>query len=111
MAATRVIEIPPIGHGEAMGLAAAEYGRFTDLLRALDADDWVKPTVCEPWDVRALAAHVLGSAEAAASMRENIRQKKAAGPVVDELGLNHIVDGVNEVQVRERADITPDQVV
>ncbi len=111
MAATRVIEIPSIGHGEAMGLAATEYGRFTDVLRALDVDDWVVPTACAPWHVRALATHVLGSAEAAASMRENIRQKKAAGPVVDELGLSHIVDGVNEVQVRERADLTPDQVV
>ncbi len=108
---TRVSEIPPIGHAEAMDLAAAEYGRFSELLASLGADDWTKPTVCTPWDVRALATHVLGSAEAAASMRENIAQKKAAGPVMKELGFHHIVDGVNEVQVRERAEMSPAEVV
>ena len=32
-------------------------------LRALDADDWAKPTDCPAWDVRAMAGHVLGMTE------------------------------------------------
>ncbi|HEX3394624.1 MAG TPA: maleylpyruvate isomerase family mycothiol-dependent enzyme [Acidimicrobiales bacterium] len=111
MTTTTVGAIPPIGHDEAMVLAATEYGRFGELLAGLGPDDWTRPTVCEPWDVRALATHVLGSAEAAASMRVNIAQKKAAGPVMKEAGFDHIVDAVNEVQVRERADLTPAQVL
>jgi len=111
MTAIRVGDIAPIRHAEAMDLAATEYGRFTDTLAGLDPHDWARPTVCDPWDVRALATHVLGSAQAAASMRENIRQKKAAGPVMAELGLDHIVDAVNEVQVRKGADLSPVEVV
>lgn len=94
-----------------MGLAATEYRRFTELLESLGPDDWARPTVCSLWDVRALATHVLGSAESAASMKENVHQKKLAGPLVKELGLAHIVNGVNEVQVRERAAMTPAEVV
>jgi len=111
MTTIAVGDIAPIRHGEAMTLAAAEYGRFTDLLVGLGPDDWARPTVCRPWDVRTLATHVLGSAEAAASMRENIGQKKEAGPVMKELGLTHIADAANEVQVRRRADLSPAQVV
>lgn len=111
MTTTRVADVPPIRHAEAMALAATEYGRIGDLLAGLDADDWTRPTVCGAWDVRALATHVLGSAEAAASMRENVHQKKLAGPVLTELGLDHIVDGVNEIQVRERAHLAPAEVI
>jgi len=110
MTTITVGDIAPIRHDEAMRLAAAEYGRFTDVLVGLGPDDWTRPTVCGPWDVRALATHVLGSAEAAASMRENIRQKKAAGPIMKALGVAHIADAANEVQVRERADLSPAQV-
>ncbi|MCA1683888.1 MAG: maleylpyruvate isomerase N-terminal domain-containing protein, partial [Actinobacteria bacterium] len=74
-------DIPPLCHPEAMGLAT-EYCRVTNLLVGLGPGDWALPTVCGRWDVRQLATHVLGSAEAAASMREDIRQKKAAGPVI-----------------------------
>jgi len=111
MTTTAVSDIAPLGHGEAMDLAATEYARFGEMLAGLGPDDWTRPTVCVPWDVRAVATHVLGSAEAAASMRVNIAQKKAAGPVMAELGFDHIVDAVNEVQVRERADLAPAQVV
>lgn len=33
---------------------------FTGLLRELDAEDWAKPTACPGWDVKDVAAHVLG---------------------------------------------------
>jgi uncharacterized protein (TIGR03083 family) len=89
----------------AMRLAATEYQRFGDLLRALGPDDWAKPTECPGWDVRAMAAHALGMVEMAASIRENNRQLKLAhargGPVIDAL---------TGLQVDERAGMTPAQI-
>ena len=104
---TDVRDIPPIRHDEAMDLAAAEYQRFTTLLRGLAPGDWNAATVCDRWDVRAIAAHVLGAAEACASIPENIHQMRLGRRVQRQLGLGHIVHGANEVQVRERAGLGP----
>jgi SAM-dependent methyltransferase len=104
-ATTLVRDIPPIRHEEAMGLAAAEYDRFGALLRGLAPGDWDTPTVCDQWDVRAVAAHVLGAAEACASVRENIHQMRLGHQVQRQLGLGHIVHGANEIQVRDRAGL------
>ena len=102
---TAVRDIPPIRHDEAMELAAAEYQHFTALLGALVPGDWTAPTVCDGWDVQAIVAHVLGAAEACASIRENIHQMRLGHQAQRQLGLSHIVHGANEVQVRERAGL------
>ncbi len=104
---TAVRDIPPIRHDEAMDLAAAEYHRFGALLHGLAPGDWTTATVCDHWDVRAVAAHVLGAAEACASVRENIHQMRLGHQVQRQLGLGHIVHGANEVQIRERAALDP----
>jgi uncharacterized protein (TIGR03083 family) len=104
---TDVRDIPPIRHAEAMDLAAAEYQRFTALLRALAPGDWAAPTVCDRWNVQAIAAHVLGAAEACASIRENSHQMRRGRRVQRQLGLGNIVHGVNEVQVGDRAGLDP----
>jgi hypothetical protein len=90
----------------AMRLAAAEYQRFIDVLGALSPDDWSTPTECPDWDVRAMAAHALGMAEMAASVREQMRQVKTAtkrGGV--------FIDALTRLQVEERQDMTPAQIV
>ena len=51
-----------------MGLAERGVSRMVELLGSLSPDDWRQPTACELWDVRATASHVLGMAEAQASM-------------------------------------------
>ena len=61
-----------------MRLAAVEYQRFLDMLRALTPADWTRTTECPGWDVRAMAAHALGMVEMAASIRENYRQFRLA---------------------------------
>ena len=104
---TTVRDIAPIRHDEAMDLAADEYQRFGALLRSLAAGDWNTPTVCDRWDVQAIAAHVLGAAEACASIRENAHQMRLGHKVQRQLGLRHIVHGANEVQIRERASLDP----
>ena len=42
------------------------------MLLDLDTEDWLRPTECLGWDVRAMVGHVLGMAEMAASIREGI---------------------------------------
>jgi uncharacterized protein (TIGR03083 family) len=41
-------------------LFAEQQAAFVDLLRGLTGDEWARPTVCPGWDVRDIAAHVLG---------------------------------------------------
>ena len=72
-----------------MRLAAAEYLNFAAMLVTLKPDDWTKATECPGWDVRAMASHVLGMAEMAASIRNGSRQmklaKKRGGVFIDSL--------------------------
>jgi len=101
-----VTGIQSLSRPEAMKLAATEYERFVDLLRGLAPGDWSRPTECPDWDVANMVRHVLGAAEAHASMRENLHQMRAArrepGPLVDGLGI---------VQIRDRAELTPAELV
>jgi uncharacterized protein (TIGR03083 family) len=90
----------------AMRLAATEYQRFLDLLRALSPDDWARPTECPGWDVRATAAHALGMVELAASVREQHRQMKLAR------GRDGVfLDALTGLQVDERQHMTPEQII
>ena len=93
-------------HREAMVLAATENDRFVALAAQLTADDWSQPTDCDKWTVKDIVAHVVGTFEANASMRENVHQMRAArkadGPFVDAL---------SDVQVRERSPLSPTELV
>jgi hypothetical protein len=60
--AVDVTTIRRIKHAEAMQITAVESRKFAAALRNLQPGDWGKPTDCARWDVRALAAHVVGSA-------------------------------------------------
>ena len=57
---------------EARVLAEEEFVRFADLVESLTPDEWARPTDCTGWDVRMIALHVLGSADAQASV-EGVR--------------------------------------
>ncbi len=103
---TDVEAIPRIAHTEAMAIAAVESRKFAEQLRSFGPDDWARPTDCSLWDVRAVAAHVVGSAAGQASVREFIRQVRVGRPVTAEIGGPNWWDGMNEIQVRERATLT-----
>ena len=111
LAMQEVGEIPRIGHAEAMRITAVENRRFTEQLRSFDAADWAKPTDCARWDVHAVASHVVGSAVSQASPREFVRQVRSGRPIMDEIGSPFWWDGMNEVQVRERASRSPDELI
>jgi uncharacterized protein (TIGR03083 family) len=97
---------PALPRPTAMKLAGTEYDRFLDLLRSLRPDDWQAATDCPGWDVRAVAAHLLGMVEMAASLREQTRQRRAA---IKRGGL--FIDALTGLQVEERAAMTPAQIV
>ena len=61
-----------------MRLAAHEYDRILAQLRELSPEDWSRPTVCPAWNVHEMACHVVGMAEFAASLPEQLRQMRAA---------------------------------
>ena len=90
-----------------MILAATEFDRMTAQLQALAPRDWAQPTVCELWDVRAMAAHVLGMAEAQASFRQFAHDFRAAG----KRSGGKMIDEMSATQVRERAAMTPGAIV
>ncbi|MDT7788727.1 MAG: hypothetical protein QOF58_7146 [Pseudonocardiales bacterium] len=86
----------------AMELARTEYERVVALFGGLSAQDWAKPTDCPAWDVRAVAAHMLGMAEMSASIRESMRQVKVA-----EKRGGVFIDALTDLQVSERTDMSP----
>jgi uncharacterized protein (TIGR03083 family) len=91
-------------HGDWMSAATEEYRRLGALLSGLSDDEWRRPTDCSEWDVREMVAHLVGAAEAGASMRALVHQARLGRRLrPGEPG----VDGMNAVQVQERADADP----
>ncbi len=103
--------ITPIGHDEAMRITRVEFDRMLGAARDLQSDDWKQPTINTGWDVRAVMLHLLGAAEANASFSENTHQMRAGKRLFKEIGGHHWVDGVNEIQIRERATLSNDEVL
>jgi uncharacterized protein (TIGR03083 family) len=87
-------------------LAATEYDRYLDLLRSLGEGEWARPTDCPGWDVRAMAAHNLGMAEGAVTLRRFFGEFAAAARAGGEL-----VDALTARQVRQRAGLSTGELV
>ena len=98
-----VASITRIDHDEAMRITAVENRKFGELISVLSPAQWATPTECTRWDVRAMVAHLVGSAASQASPLEFLRQKRGGKPICAELGSPYWWDGMNELQVRERA--------
>ena len=96
---------------EARVLAEEEFVRFADLVESLTPDEWARPTDCTGWDVRMIALHVLGSADAQASVREFAHQFRRGMPLNKQIDSHHWVDGLNELQIRERSHLSNDELV
>ena len=97
---------PALDRPAAMTLAETAYQRFLAQLHDLSDDDWSRPTDCPDWDVRALASHVLAQAEMAASVRQGVRQARAArrrGGV--------LIDALTALQVAEHSGLSPAELV
>lgn len=96
-------------HADWMAAAEVEYDRLLAVLRSLRPEDWTRPTDCSEWDVRQMVAHLVGAAEGNASAREAVRQLRL-GRRLAQQGQDD-VDGINALQVQERQDASPVQLV
>lgn len=99
-----------IDHETASRLAATEYERATAVLAALEPQHWAMPTPCSAWDVRAMAGHMLGMTQMAASMLETLRQQRAAARRQKQEGVPNI-DALTAHQVDKNAHLAPEEVV
>ena len=99
-----------LSHDEAMVLQTTELHRTVELLRSLDDADWSMQTECPDWDVRRMYLHVLGACEAAASIKENVHQMRAAKRYQKSDG-GPLEAGLSAVQVRERLKLAPRELV
>jgi len=111
MTAISVDDIRRIDRAEARQLAEREFALFSALVGELGREDWTRPTDCDRWDVRGVVLHVLGAADAQASPRELMHQFRRGIPLNKQIDAHHWVDGVNELQVRERSHLTDEEVV
>ncbi len=100
-----------IGRPEARVLAEEEFRRFADLLGTLSPEEWTTETDCTGWDVRKVALHILGSGEAQASFPTFVHQLRKGLPLNREIDSHHWVDGMNELQIRERAHLSNQELV
>lgn len=103
---TRLTIVPAVSRSEGLALARAEGHRLVALLQSLSPEQWGAPTDCRPWTVRDMATHVLGNHEGLASVREQVHQLLAARRRGGDL-----VDAIAAVQLAERTDLTPGQIV
>jgi uncharacterized protein (TIGR03083 family) len=101
---------PRINRDEARVIALEEFTRFGALIGSLSEAEWALPTDCTVWDVRKLALHVLGSADAQASFPQFLHQLARGVPLNRQIDSHHWVDGMNELQIRERAHLSNTEV-
>ena len=102
-----VADIRPITRGgDAAAVAKEAYDGLLRLLEQLTPDEWAAPTECPGWDVAAMVGHLIGAARSCASVRETVRQQRWGARHADEFDGNAL-DAVNELQVREHAELSP----
>ena len=94
----------------AMRLAATEYDRVVGMLEALTPEQWQVPTECQGWNVRAMAGHILGMTQMAATIRESMRQSLVAGRRAKRDGCLPI-DALTAVQVEKNEALTRDDLL
>jgi uncharacterized protein (TIGR03083 family) len=106
-AVMETLAVSRLGHREAMALAEAEFAQMVAQLRSLSAEDWHRPTVCDLWDVRTMAIHVLAMAESQASLRQFAHDFRAASRRTG----GKMIDAMTATQVRERSSLTPGAII
>ena len=111
MSTTSTAGVTRITRKEARVLASAEFERFAALTASLGPEEWATDTDCVGWDVRTMVLHVLGSADSQASPLVFLHQLRRGLPLNKEIDSHHWVDGLNELQIRERSELSNDEVV
>ena len=94
----------------AMTSAATEYTRDVALFESIAPGQWVLPTDCPGWDVRAVAGHMLGMAQMIATLPALASQQMAAQKGAKKTG-TAMIDVLTALQVAENAGLSTAQVV
>lgn len=104
---SEVARITPIAKStDAAEVASAAYDQLLVLLHSLDEEAWRAATECPGWSVADMVGHLIGAAEANASLRQNLRQQAwGARHRKDHRG--NPLDAVNALQVSEHLALTP----
>jgi uncharacterized protein (TIGR03083 family) len=92
-------------------LAEQEFVRTAEAVASLSPEEWSMPTDCTGWDVRKMVLHVLGSGDAQSSVRQFMHQFRKGLPLNKAIDSHHWVDGMNELQIRERDHLSNDEIV
>lgn len=100
--------VPAVTRDEAAALAQTEYERLLALLETLSGDDWRQPTYCDAWDVREMTAHLAGAVTGWSSLGDMLHQT-VRNPHL--FKLEEPVDGINKLQVEERAADAPAELI
>lgn len=93
---------------DAAELAAGTYRDLIALLETLGPADWAAPTDCAPWTVADIVGHVIGAAEANASLPRLVRQQLWARRQRHRFDGNEL-DAANHYQVERHAHLDPEQ--
>lgn len=102
---TAIEQITPITRAsDAADVARAAYENLLALLETVRGDEWKAPTECAAWNVSDMVGHLLGSAKAAASERELLRQNLYGFRHASEYDGN-AMDAYNALQVEEHASL------
>ncbi len=106
-----ISQIVPISRRDDAGeVALAAYQQLFDLLDGLSPSDWTSETECSGWQVKDMVAHMLGAAQANASLRENARQQLWGVRHRREYGGNPL-DATNAQQISGHGQLSPDDLV
>lgn len=94
---------------EAMRLMTSQNQALLETLRGLSGEQWSATTDCAPWTVKDIVAHLLGWAEALTSFSQFRRQLLEGRARTKEMG--NLLNAVNQVQVDDRAEMGPEEVL
>lgn len=99
-----------LGRELAASLAITEYARVADLLDSLTTEQWLAPTECTHWDVRAMAGHMLGMVQMLASVSELARQQLSSTKTAKRDG-GPMIDALTALQVAKNAELTTSELI
>jgi uncharacterized protein (TIGR03083 family) len=103
---TEAARIPYVTADEAYSLMKVELEKFLEVAEDLHPEEWAQPTACAAWTVRDIMAHQAGSYASGLGYRGLFKQLVTL-PKPGQL----IEDAINEQQLRERANLSTDELV
>lgn len=110
MSVVRLDDVPKPTHEEWFELGQAIDRSFLETLRSLSEEEWHAPTVCPPWTVKDMVAHVIGWNEAVLSPIQLMRQAGGGWRACKDHEGNWL-DATNQFQVDSLAAVPPERVL